>query len=114
MLNYFLFQLAGPQRKSLTVKDPEKYEFRPKQLLKQASILAVFYSFIFYCLFSCFLCLTSWFCLKIAEIYVHIARGDKEGVFAEAISKDGRSYNEQVILKSLFIAQEQGWIFLKF
>jgi hypothetical protein len=35
MLNYFLLQLAGPQRKSLTVKDPEKYEFKPKQLLKQ-------------------------------------------------------------------------------
>jgi ubiquitin conjugation factor E4 B len=34
MLNYFLLQLAGPQRKSLTVKDPEKYEFKPKQLLK--------------------------------------------------------------------------------
>lgn len=40
---------------------------------------------------------------------MHIARGDKEGVFAEAISKDGRSYNEQVLLKFLFIAQEQGW-----
>jgi len=38
MLNYFLLQLVGPQRKSLTVKDPEKYEFRPKQLLKQVSI----------------------------------------------------------------------------
>ena len=35
MLNYFLLQLAGPKRKSLTVKDPEKYEFKPKQLLKQ-------------------------------------------------------------------------------
>jgi ubiquitin conjugation factor E4 B len=35
MLNYFLLQLAGSQRKSLTVKDPEKYEFKPKQLLKQ-------------------------------------------------------------------------------
>ncbi|KAJ3673125.1 hypothetical protein LUZ60_006499 [Juncus effusus] len=67
MLNYFLFQLAGPQRKSLSVKDPEKYEFRPKELLKQ-----------------------------IAKIYVHIARGDKDGVFPEAISKDGRSYNEQL------------------
>lgn len=35
MLNYFLLQLVGPQRKSLTLKDPEKYEFRPKELLKQ-------------------------------------------------------------------------------
>ncbi|KAK1648488.1 hypothetical protein QYE76_066293 [Lolium multiflorum] len=67
MLNYFLLQLAGPQRKSLTVKDPEKYEFKPKQLLKQ-----------------------------IVTIYVHIARGDKEAIFPAAISKDGRSYNEQL------------------
>lgn len=35
MLNYFLLQLVGPQRKSLSLKDPEKYEFRPKLLLKQ-------------------------------------------------------------------------------
>ncbi|XP_057447700.1 probable ubiquitin conjugation factor E4 isoform X2 [Lotus japonicus] len=35
MLNYFLLQLVGPQRKSLSLKDPEKYEFRPKDLLKQ-------------------------------------------------------------------------------
>ncbi|CAI0388322.1 unnamed protein product [Linum tenue] len=67
MLNYFLLQLVGPQRKSLTLKDPEKYEFRPKQLLKQ-----------------------------IVQIYVHLARGDKENIFPTAISKDGRSYNEQL------------------
>ncbi|KAL3639480.1 E3 ubiquitin-protein ligase pub1 [Castilleja foliolosa] len=30
MLNYFLLQLVGPQRKSLSLKDPEKYEFRPR------------------------------------------------------------------------------------
>ncbi|KAJ6810566.1 putative ubiquitin conjugation factor E4 [Iris pallida] len=67
MLNYFLLQLVGPQRKSLTVKDPEKYEFRPKQLLKQ-----------------------------IVKIYVHITRGDKDNILPAAISKDGRSYNEQL------------------
>ena len=33
---------------------------------------------------------------KIVEIYVHIARGDKDNIFPAAISKDGRSYNEQV------------------
>lgn len=38
MLNYFLLQLVGPQRKSLSLKDPEKYEFQPKKLLKQVSI----------------------------------------------------------------------------
>jgi len=67
LLNYFLLQLVGPQRKSLIVKDPEKYEFRPKQLLKQ-----------------------------IVEIYVHIARGDRGNIFPAAISKDGRSYNDQL------------------
>lgn len=35
MLNYFLLQLVGPQRKSLSLKDPEKYDFKPKLLLKQ-------------------------------------------------------------------------------
>jgi hypothetical protein len=42
MLNYFLLQLVGPQRKSLTLKDPEKYEFRPKQLLEQVSLILQF------------------------------------------------------------------------
>lgn len=41
MLNYFLLQLVGPQRKSLSLKDPEKYEFRPKHLLKQVSLFPV-------------------------------------------------------------------------
>lgn len=67
MLNYFLLQLVGPQRKSLSLKDPEKYEFRPKHLLKQ-----------------------------IVNIYVHLARGDEGNVFPAAISRDGRSYNEQL------------------
>ncbi|CAM0879382.1 unnamed protein product [Alopecurus aequalis] len=79
MLNYFLFQLAGPQRKSLTVKDPEKYEFKPKQLLKQ-----------------------------IATIYVHIARGDKEAIFPAAISKDGRSYSEQLFASAANILWKIG------
>ena len=35
MLNYFLLQLVGPQRKALRLNDPEKYEFRPKELLAQ-------------------------------------------------------------------------------
>ncbi|XP_062211598.1 probable ubiquitin conjugation factor E4 [Phragmites australis] len=79
MLNYFLLQLAGPQRKSLTVKDPEKYEFKPKQLLKQ-----------------------------IATIYVHISRGDKEVIFPVAISKDGRSYNDQLFASATNILWKIG------
>ncbi|PKA50695.1 putative ubiquitin conjugation factor E4 [Apostasia shenzhenica] len=79
MLNYFLLQLVGPQSKSLTVKDREKYEFRPKQLLKQ-----------------------------IVEIYVHINRGDKANVFPAAISKDGRSYNEQLFITAAGILGNLG------
>lgn len=41
MLNYFLLQLVGPQRKALRVKDPEKYEFRPKELLEQVCLSSV-------------------------------------------------------------------------
>ncbi|KAH0771490.1 hypothetical protein KY290_015471 [Solanum tuberosum] len=67
MLNYFLLQLVGPQRKSLSLKDPEKYEFRPKELLKQ-----------------------------IVKIYVHLARGDTEKNFPAAIIRDGRSYSDQI------------------
>ncbi|XVF60552.1 hypothetical protein PTKIN_Ptkin08bG0057000 [Pterospermum kingtungense] len=67
MLNYFLLQLVGPQRKFLILKDPKKYEFRPKELLKQ-----------------------------IVRVYVHLARGDSENIFPAAISSDGRSYNDQL------------------
>lgn len=41
-------------------------------------------------------CFIHWHFMKIARIYVHAARGDKENIFPAAISKDGRSYNEQV------------------
>ncbi|KAL8124631.1 hypothetical protein AgCh_012326 [Apium graveolens] len=79
MLNYFLLQLVGPQRKSLSLKDPEKYEFRPKHLLKQ-----------------------------IVNIYVHLARGDKHNIFPSAITKDGRSYNEQLFSAATSVLQRIG------
>ncbi|XP_011010651.1 PREDICTED: probable ubiquitin conjugation factor E4 [Populus euphratica] len=79
MLNYFLLQLVGPQRRSLTLKDPEKYEFRPKQLLEQ-----------------------------IVCIYVHLARGDNENIFPAAISKDGRSYNEQLFTAAVDVLRRIG------
>ncbi|KAF6171741.1 hypothetical protein GIB67_007262 [Kingdonia uniflora] len=79
MLNYFLLQLVGPQRKSLSLKDPEKYEFRPKQLLKQ-----------------------------IVEIYVHLARGDTVNIFPAAISRDGRSYNEQLFTAAADVLRRIG------
>lgn len=79
MLNYFLLQLVGPQRKSLSLKDPEKYEFRPKQLLKQ-----------------------------IVNIYVHLARGDNEDIFPSAITKDGRSYNDQLFTEAANVLRRIG------
>ncbi|RVW30459.1 putative ubiquitin conjugation factor E4 [Vitis vinifera] len=100
MLNYFLLQLVGPQRKSLSLKDPEKYEFRPKQLLKQINWitnsltrpdLAVHIK----CPFD-IACSIPDPAPAIVHIYVHLARGDTQKIFPTAISKDGRSYNEQL------------------
>lgn len=79
MLNYFLLQLVGPQRKSLSLKDPEKYEFRPKHLLKQ-----------------------------IVQVYVHLARGDTNSIFPSAISKDGRSYNDQLFSSAADVLRRIG------
>lgn len=30
ILNYFLSYLTGPQRRKLAIRDPEKYNFRPR------------------------------------------------------------------------------------
>ena len=38
MFNYLFSQLVGPQQKTLTLKDPEKYELKPKQLLNKYNI----------------------------------------------------------------------------
>ncbi|KAH8511068.1 hypothetical protein H0E87_008563 [Populus deltoides] len=116
MLNYFLLQLVGPQRKSLTLKDPEKYEFRPKQLLEQvkrqfdytinASLVVNFQ--------ACQVFIDS---SKIVCIYVHLARGDNENIFPAAISKDGRSYNEQLFTAAVDVLRrigEDGWVIREF
>lgn len=36
--------------------------------------------------------------VKIVEIYVNLARGDRTDTFAKAISSDGRSFREEVCL----------------
>ncbi|CAM6096554.1 unnamed protein product [Calypogeia fissa] len=74
MLNYFLMQLVGPQRKTLRLNKPEKYEFNPRELLSQ-----------------------------IVDIYVHLGRGDVNGVFPKAISGDGRSYKEELFPKAVYV-----------
>ncbi|EFJ06900.1 ubiquitin-protein ligase, UFD2 [Selaginella moellendorffii] len=72
MLNYFLLQLVITQRKALRIRDPEKYEFRPKELLCQ-----------------------------IVEIYANLARGDIHGEFSKAISLDGRSYRDELFKEAI-------------
>merc|ERR1712176_567343 len=68
MLNYFLVYLAGPERRKLKVKNPEKYGFNPREMLHQ-----------------------------IVSIYLHLnADRDAGGAFAEAIARDGRSYKDEV------------------
>ncbi|MCL7039265.1 hypothetical protein MKW94_026029 [Papaver nudicaule] len=75
MLNYFLVQLAGPTRKSLSLEKTNKQcGFDRKRLLK-----------------------------KIVSIYVQIAREDKENTFAAAIGNDGRSYSDQLFTEVLNI-----------
>jgi len=66
MLNYFLDHLAGREkRKNLRVRQPEKYKWKPQELLAQ-----------------------------LAHIYLHLARADSAGLFVGAIAADERSYHE--------------------
>lgn len=52
---------AGPNRKQLKVKDPLKFNWRPKELLPQ-----------------------------LANIYLHLERADPKGAFANAIAVSDR------------------------
>ena len=52
---------AGPKRKQLKVRDPLKFNWRPKELLPQ-----------------------------LANIYLHLERADSKGVFAHAIAVSDR------------------------
>ncbi|OVA19510.1 Ubiquitin conjugation factor E4 [Macleaya cordata] len=68
MLNYILLHLVGLQGKSSRrLKHHKRHAYQPKILLN-----------------------------KNVSIYVHLARGDRENIFPAAISKDSRSYNEQL------------------
>ena len=62
---------AGPERRKLKIKDPERYGWQPKTLLAQ-----------------------------IAAIYVNLSRGDGSGRLAVAIAADGRSYREEMFLEA--------------
>lgn len=53
--------IAGPNRRQLKVKNPEKFSWKPKELLPQ-----------------------------LASIYLHLDRADAEGAFAKAIATSDR------------------------
>ena len=57
---------AGPNRRQLKVKNPDKYNWKPKELLPQ-----------------------------LASIYLHLDRADSEGAFARAIAVSDR-YREDM------------------
>ena len=73
MLNYFLRFLVGPERKKLKVRNPEKYGWDPRKMLSQ-----------------------------IIRIYLHLARADKDasGSFVTAVTRDGRSYSNELFLEA--------------
>lgn len=79
MLGYFLLLLAGPQRRSFRVQDPEKYNFRPKDLLSQ-----------------------------ICSIYVHLYSGDQEGAFSRAVASDERSYRPEMFAEAARVLRQFG------
>lgn len=74
MLNYFLKYLAGPERRKLRVKDPQKISFRPRELL--ASICA---------------------------IYAHVGGADSDRSFVKAIVSDGRSFRPELFPDALAV-----------
>lgn len=71
MLNYFLLFLAGPERRQLKIKNPEKYGWDPKELLA-----------------------------TISDVYVQIYAADKDKAFIAAIAADGRSYRDDVMVEA--------------
>ncbi|GMH33488.1 hypothetical protein BSKO_01322 [Bryopsis sp. KO-2023] len=79
MLNYFLKYITGPERKKLKIKNPDEYNFRPGELLKQ-----------------------------ILGIYLHLTLADREGVFSKAIAADGRSYREEMFPEALRVVEHLG------
>ncbi len=61
------------------MKDPEKYQFKPKELLAQ-----------------------------ICSIYLNFANADRDGVFARAVAADGRSYREAMFSEASLVLRQFG------
>ncbi|GAX74152.1 hypothetical protein CEUSTIGMA_g1601.t1 [Chlamydomonas eustigma] len=79
MLNYFLKFLTGSERRKLAIKEPEKYNFRPRELL-----------------------------LSIIKVYLHLSSSDRQGVFAKAVAADERSYSPQMFPESEKVLMSSG------
>ena len=62
---------AGPKRKNLRVRNPEKYQWKPAELLKQ-----------------------------LARVYLNLSRADRAGDFVAAIAADQRSYHEGIFVEA--------------
>jgi len=67
MLNHNLYQLCGPKYQSLKVKNPEKYHFKPKELLDQ-----------------------------LTDIYLNLDSGSDSDRLLECVVADGRNYSPEL------------------
>lgn len=78
-LNYFLKYLTGPERKQLRISNPDKYNFRPKELLQ-----------------------------GLLTVYLHVAAHDRAGVFAEAVGQDTRSFRPDMFMEAANVLSSFG------
>ncbi|KAF5841726.1 ubiquitin conjugation factor E4 [Dunaliella salina] len=76
-LDYFLMYLTGPMRRKLAIKDADKYNFKPRELL-----------------------------LNIIQIYLHLSSADRSGLFARSIATDARSYNPSMFPEAAKVPEE--------
>ncbi|PNH09426.1 putative ubiquitin conjugation factor E4 [Tetrabaena socialis] len=84
-LNYFLKYLVGPERRQLRIRQPEKYNFHPKQLLR-----------------------------GLVQLYLHVdavdlAHPGPEGpVFAAAVGQDVRSFQPENFMEAVNLLESSG------
>ncbi|XP_067133365.1 ubiquitin conjugation factor E4 A [Centruroides vittatus] len=85
MLNYFLLNLVGPQKKNFKVKDLREYEFKPQELVRD-----------------------------ICRIYLHLGSRDTKAAraFNLAVSRDGRSYSEELFPQAHAVLLKIGQVVL--
>ncbi|KAL6763344.1 ubiquitin elongating factor core-domain-containing protein [Haematococcus lacustris] len=79
MLNYFLSYLTGPRRRKLAIKEPAKYNFKPRELLGE-----------------------------LMQVYLHLAAADRSGRFFTAIASDQRSYDPAMFSEAARVLASSG------